>query len=59
MHELEPFVLFVDGQPTEKRHFVNAKTLLPRLKEAFPGALCLQHLFVAHLFVQTLQLSHM
>ena len=36
--DLEPFVLFLDGQPTEKRHLTNADQLLPKLKETFTGA---------------------
>ena len=36
--DLEPFVLFLDGQPTEKRHLTNADALIPKLKKTFPGA---------------------
>lgn len=39
VHDLEPFVLFVDGQPRERRHLVNAGELLPRLQERFPGTI--------------------
>lgn len=35
--ELEPFVLFLDGQPLEKRHLPNADKILPTLKKTFPG----------------------
>eukprot|EP00892_Ulva_mutabilis_P012438 jgi/Ulvmu1/9567/UM053_0056.1 len=35
--DLEPFVLFIDGQPHERRHLTNAKELLPTLRKTFPG----------------------
>lgn len=37
VHDLEPFVLFLDGKKREKRHLANAGELLPRLKATFPG----------------------
>lgn len=40
VHELEPFVLFLDGQPHEKRHLVNVPDLIPKLQQTFPGAPC-------------------
>eukprot|EP00892_Ulva_mutabilis_P012456 jgi/Ulvmu1/9583/UM054_0013.1 len=35
--DLEPFVLFLDGQPKEKRHLTNADAIIPSLKKQFPG----------------------
>eukprot|EP00892_Ulva_mutabilis_P006239 jgi/Ulvmu1/3988/UM183_0007.1 len=35
--ELDPFVLFLDGKPTDKRHLTNADDLIPKLQQKFPG----------------------
>eukprot|EP00892_Ulva_mutabilis_P006235 jgi/Ulvmu1/3984/UM183_0003.1 len=35
--DLEPFVLILDGQPRDKRHFTNADVVIPKLQKAFPG----------------------
>eukprot|EP00892_Ulva_mutabilis_P012457 jgi/Ulvmu1/9584/UM054_0014.1 len=35
--DLEPFVLFLDGKPREKRHLTNAGAIIPTLKKKFPG----------------------
>lgn len=48
VHELEPFVLILDGQPDERRHVVNAGALLPAVKDAFPGARSLRHFSRMH-----------
>lgn len=35
--ELEPFVLFMDGRPGEKRYLTNVDEILPQLQSSFPG----------------------
>ena len=35
--ELEPFVLFMDGKPGEKRYLANADDIIRQLQQTFPG----------------------
>lgn len=35
--DLEPFVLFMDGKPGEKRYLANADDIIRQLQRTFPG----------------------